>query len=400
MTDDTSDLATPDLLVDPYPTYHRLRREAPVYRRPQGIWYLTRFADVAQILTDPRFRRRPPAGCSLFEPRPLKPNPVDRMVRQWMLFLDPPVHTWLRRVFDQALAPRSVKAMRPHIESTVEDLLEPLWDGGSMEVIADLAYPLPVSVISELLGVPAEDRELLKNASRDLTKALGSGAEREMIAAAPAGAELMAYFRDIVTERRKRPKDDVISALIAADYQGRRLTDSAILANCVMLLFAGHETTKNLIGNGLLILLRYPQQLDALRRDPGKIKSAVEEFLRFESPIQRTFRWTAEAVEIGGTRIGPGQLVVGIIGAANRDPARFDDPDEPKIDRRDNGHLAFGRGIHNCLGGLLARIEAQSAIGTLLNRTRRWELQIDEIEWQQNMSFRGPESLPVSFETV
>ncbi len=400
MTDDTLDLARPELLVDPYPIYHRLRRESPVYRREVGIWYLTRFADVAQILTDPRFCRTPPAGCSIFEPRQHQSNALERMMRQWMLFLDPPIHTSLRRVFDEALAPRSVKAMRPHIEGIVEDLLAPLWDAGSMELVADLAYPLPVIVISELLGVPAEDRDLLKNTSRLLTRALGNGAERDVTAAAPAAAELIAYFRDIVAERRKRPKDDIVSTLIAAEYQGRRLTDNAILANCVMLLFAGHETTKNLIGSGLLILLRYPQQLDALRRNPGKIKSAVEEFLRFESPVQRTFRWTADEVEIGDTRIGKDELVVGIIGAANRDPARFPDPDQPKIDRPDNTHLAFGRGIHNCVGGLLARIEAQSAIGALIDRTRSLELQIEDVEWQQNMSFRGPVSLPVSFETA
>ncbi len=398
MTDDTLDLAIPELLVDPYPIYHRLRRETPVYRRQVGIWYLTRFADVAQILTDPRFCRTPPAGCSIFEPRQHRSNALERMIRQWMLFLDPPVHTSLRSIFDKAFTPRSAKAMRPHIEGIVEDLLAPLWDGESMEVVADLAYPLPVIVISELLGVPAEDRDLLKSTSRLLTRALGNGAERDVTAAGPAAAELIAYFRDVVTERRKSPKDDFVSTLVAAEYQGRRLTDNAILANCVMLLFAGHETTKNLIGNGILVLLRHPQQLGALQHDPGKIKSAVEEFLRFESPVQRTFRWTAEEVQIGDTHIGPGELVVGIIGAANRDPARFPDPDQPKIDRRDNTHLAFGRGIHNCIGGMLARVEAQSAIGALVERTRSLELQIDEVEWQQNMSFRGPVALPVSFQ--
>ena len=392
------DQASPEFLADPYPTYHRLRREAPVYLRPEGDWYLTRFADVERMLTDPRFRREPPAGRSVLAQQQHEGAAPDEIIRHWMLFMDPPAHTRLRDRFGGAFASKRIKNLRPRIEVIVNDLLAPLWDGGSMEVIADLAYPLPVIVISELLGVPAEDRALLTNASRQLTKALDTGTNVDMTAAAPAALELMDYFRDLVQDRRRRPRDDVISSLVAGDARDGMLSDEVVLSNCVFLLYAGHETTKNLIGSSLLTLLRYPEQCVTLRRNPGMIEFAVEEFLRFESPLQKTCRWTAEEIQLGDTSIPRGELVVAIIGAANRDPDRFADPDQPKIDRRDSGHLAFGRGIHNCVGKLLARIEVQSAIGALLDRTRRMDLECNEVEWQDTTAIRGLKALPVSFE--
>ena len=256
---------------------------------------------------------------------------------------------------------------------------------------------LPVIVISEMLGVPTADRGLFKEWSRQLAVGLDTGMTEDAERAIPATLELTAYIRELVTERRKRPKDDLISALTAAEAEGDKLSEEELLATCVLILLTGHETTKNLIGNGLLALLRNPRQLQTLKDDPGSIKTAVEELLRYDSPVQKMSRWTTESVTIGRTTVPKGQLVVSLLGAANRDPEQFPDPDRLDIARRDVAPVAFGRGIHTCVGAPLARIEAQIAIGAVLRRMPHLALQEDGLEWQKTTSLRGLERFHVSF---
>ncbi len=389
-----------DFLADPYPAYHRLRADDPVHRSPDGEWYVSRFADVAKLLTDPRLCRQSPGGACPFTLEQRERTVLDRMVSSWMVFMDPPGHTRLRETVGRCFRPDKIKAMRPHIEQIVEHLLDSVRDAGSMEVVGDLAYPLPVIVVSEMLGAPVEDRELFHETSRRLTEGMDRGTEEDMATAVPAAVELTDYFCALVAERRKRPRDDMISTLIAAQAEDGGASDEEIVANCVFMIWAGHETTKNLISGGLLSLLRWPEQLEALRRNPALIKSAVEELLRFESPVQKMCRWAADDLEIGGKAIARHELVVAIVAAANRDPERFKDPDRLEIARPDAGHIAFGRGPHLCLGTLLARIEVQSAIAAVLRRMRRLSLQGEELAWQPTTCIRGLSALPLSFENA
>ncbi len=391
------DFDSPDFLADPYPLYHRLRAADPVHRSPWGDWYLTRYADVTMALNDRRFRRESPGGTNPFTNEQREPTVLDRMITMWMIFSDPPRHTRLRGLVNSAFTPQVVEELRPRIQDIVGDLLDDAQDAGSMDIIADLAYPLPVIVISEMLGVPAEDRGLLKGWSHRLAEALDTGKTEDLARGVPVTVELTAYFRELVAERRKRPKDDLISSLIAAEAEGDKLSEEELLATCVLILLTGHETTKNLVGNGLLALLRNPRQLQTLKDDSGLIKTAVEELLRYDSPVQKMSRWTTESVTIGRTTVPKGQLVVSLLGAANRDPERFPDPDRLDVARRHGAHVAFGRGIHTCLGAGLARIEAQIAIGAVLRRMPRLALQEDGFAWQKITSLRGLERFHVSF---
>ncbi len=391
------DFDSPDFLADPYPPYHRLRAADPVHRSPWGDWYLTRYTDVTMALSDRRFCRESPGGTNPMTNEQREPTALDRMMTMWMIYRDPPSHTRLRGLVNSAFTPQVVEELRPRIQDIVGDLLDDVQDAGSMDIIADLAYPLPVIVISEMLGVPAEDRGLLKGWSGALTKALDTGMAADVARAMPATLELTAYFRELVTERRKRPKDDLISSLIAAESEGDKLSEEELLANCVLLLWTGHETTKNLVGNGLLALLRNPRQLQKLKDDSGLSKTAAEELLRYDSPVQKICRWTTEDIEIGDKIMPKGELVVNLLGAANRDPERFPDPDRLDVARRDGAHVAFGRGIHTCLGAGLARIEAQIAIDAVIRRMPRLALQEDGFAWQKITSLRGLERFHVSF---
>jgi cytochrome P450 len=394
-------LIRPDVLADPYPLYHRLRAEDPVHLDdPPGIWVLTRYADIAAVLRDPRFsssRRAlqadgagpPPSGAG---------GPVARVFGLTMLFSDPPDHTRLRGLVNKAFTPRVVESLRPRIQRLVDELLDRVQEAGRMDVIADLAWPLPVTVIAELLGLPPEDRDKFKAWSTDLVsltaaepgETIGERAQRSLF-------ELAVYLNAVVAQRRAAPREDLISLLIAAEEKGDVLSTEELLANLVLLLLAGHETTTNLIGNGLLALLRHPDQLQRLRDDPALIPTAVEELLRFDSPVQGTRRITTAAVEIGGRRIPAGRPVVVLLGAANRDPAQFPDPDRLDLGRRDNRHLSFGQGIHYCLGAPLARLEGQIAFSTVLRRLPRLELATDRLVWRDNPVLRGLTALPVTF---
>jgi cytochrome P450 len=382
----------PEFHANPYPFYHRLRREDPVHHSTLGPWVLTRYDDVELVLRDSRFGR---AGFTPFldtDEGRLPPS---------MLFRDPPDHTRLRSLVSRAFTPRVIEAMRAHIQEIVDRLLERVRAAGAMDLIADLAYPLPVTVICEMLGVPVEDQARIQQWSTDVARsldAIGMTADPQVAERGRIGRRALAdYFRALLPERRRHPREDLLSSLITAEERGDRLTEGELLTTCILLFVAGHETTVNLIGNGVLALLRHPDQLARLRENPGLITSAVEELLRYDSPVQRTGRIPTADVEIDGRTIPKGSMVVAAIGGANRDPAHFPEPDRLDLGRPDNRHLAFGFGIHFCLGAALARVEGQVAIGTLLDRLPGLALATDTPEWRESSVLRGLKALPVRF---
>jgi pimeloyl-[acyl-carrier protein] synthase len=387
----------PEFHANPYPFYRALREEDPVHESPLGFWVCTRYDDAVMVLRDPRFGRE--GMADLLESR--LGIAQDASHTRDMLFRDPPDHTRLRGLVSRAFTPRVVEVMRPHIQEIVDGLLDRVEGAGAMDVIEDLAYPLPVTVICEMLGVPIADQDVFKGWSNDIARSLDA-------AILPAGSDVLPrgrearlaiadYFRSLIATRRKNPAPDLLSALIAAEEEGNKLSEGELVSTCTLLLVAGHETTVNLIGNGLLTLLQHPEQLRALRDDPALIQTGVEELLRFDGPVQRTGRMTTADVEIGGKHIPKGSVVVSVIGAANRDPAHFPDPDRLDVARRENRHIAFGFGIHFCLGAPLARIEGQVAIGTLLRRMPALKLVSDTPEWRESSVLRGLKTLPVTF---
>ena len=387
----------PEFHADPYPFYHRLRSSAPVYQAPTGLWVLTRYDDVVMVLRDGRFGRD---GFEQLLAAVYGGDTEAGRLPRSMLFRDPPDHTRLRALVSKAFTPKVIENMRSHIQDIVNRVLDRVQGAGRMDVIADLAYPLPVTVICEMLGVPTEDQGAIRRWSADVAQsldAIGLPTDAEIVTRGRAARrELGEYFRRLLPERRRQPREDLLSLLIAAEEQGDKLTEGELLATCVLLFIAGHETTVNLIGNGLLALLRNPAELARLRTDSTLLQSAVEELLRYDSPVQRTARITNTDVVIDGQTIAKGSMVVAAIGAANRDPAHFTDPDRLDIGRRDNRHVAFGFGIHFCLGAPLARVEGQIALGTLLRRMPNLAL-AGTPTWRASSTLRGLEALPVSF---
>jgi cytochrome P450 len=392
----------PEIVADPYPVYHHLRSKDPVHwDGPLNAWVVTRHADVVTALGDARLSAERINLSTDWLPTGLRETlgPVFRALSRQMLFLDPPDHTRLRGLVNKAITPRVVEGMRPHIQEIVDDLLDAVQEAGRMDVIKDFAYPLPAIVIAEMLGVPPEDREQFRIWSDDFGALIhGSGLTLEDATRALSGvAAFMDYFRGIVARHRASPRDDLMQALLAAEDRGDALTEDELLANCVLLLAAGHGTTTHLIGNGLLALLRNPEQLMRLRDAPSLLTGAVTELLRYDSPVQLTGRVAAEELQIGDKRVGVGEGVILCLGAANRDPEQFADPDRLDLGRRENRPVAFGHGIHFCLGAPLARVEGQIAFATLLRRLPDLRLQTDALEWEPSLSFRGLTRLPVAF---
>jgi cytochrome P450 len=395
-----ANLLRPEVLADPYPFYARLRSRDPVHREGDG-WVLTRHADVVAALHDPRLSAAR-MGWDISEAPDAEREaltPLFRRLSRWMGFLDPPDHTRLRGRVYRAFTPRVIEALRPNTQQIVDGVLNTALQAGGMDVIRDLAYPLPVIVIAEMLGLPTGDRERLKRWSDDLGRFVGQfDFPREQLPGLVRSlVELMGYLRGVMAERRRHPGNDLISGLVAAGESGDLLDEDELLANGVLLLFAGHETTTDLIGNGMAALLRHPQQFEKLRADPLLIGSAVEEFLRYDCPAQLTVRIAREDLEIGGQAIGAGQSLILMLGAANRDPALFPEPDRLEIARRENPHVAFGYGIHFCLGAALARMEGQIAIGSMLRRLPALRLATETLEWRPSQALRGLHSLPVLF---
>ena len=388
----------PAFVEDPYPTYHVLRSEDPVHHSPLGFWVLTRYADVIASLRDPRLIKEPIAAFVAARFGMAGPPPGLGLS---MLDRDPPDHTRLRGLVSKAFTPKALESLRPRIQQIVDELLDQAERRGEMDLIEEFAYPIPVIVICEMLGVPVKDHERFKQWGLDIARGLDAimlPPDSEVAKRSVSGRKALAeYFRELIAQRRAAPKDDMLSALIAAEEAGDKLSEEELLASCILLLVAGHETTVNLIGNGTLALLKHPEQLRRLRENPGLIGTAVEELLRYDGPVQRTARIPSEDLVIGGKTIPKGEMVMPFLGAANRDPAQFPDPDRLDITRTDNRHIAFGMGIHFCLGAPLARMEGQIAINTLLRRLPKLALASQQPEHRQSLTLRGLVSLPVGF---
>ncbi|HEY2959659.1 MAG TPA: cytochrome P450 [Actinomycetota bacterium] len=390
----------PEVHEDPYPLYRRLRQADPVHRSELGFWVLTRHADVLALLRDPRTSRDPRRSERVEALR--SSVEVGRLLDEEeaapsMLFVDPPDHTRLRTLVNKAFTPAAVERLRPRVEQVVDGLLDRVAGAGAMDVVEDLAYPLPVTVICDLFGVPEADRDRFRGWSRAFVHLLDPlVAEDAMERALQARLALRGYLRELVAQRRAHPADDLLTALIAAEDQGQALSEAELVSMCVLLLVAGHETTVNLIANGTLALLRQPRALARLAADPSLAGSAVEELLRHDAPVQFTSRHALADFEIDGHAVRTGETVVGILGAANRDPAVFPDPDELDLGRKPNRHVAFGGGIHFCLGATLARTEAGIAIPALLGRLPGLELAGAPVR-RDTVTLRGLSSLPVTF---
>jgi len=397
------DLFTAELAANPYPTYAWLRgRWGVEYRSPSStdrhFVVLSRYADVQLALRDPRFGRK---GYGERLRANLGDGPLSRSLSRWLLFEDPPDHTRLRRLINQAFTPRAVEQLRERIRTLVGGLFARVQRRSAFDLIAEVAAPLPVLVICDLLGIPACDRHLFADWSTALAASLDhlTAPEIESLQRGNAAAAgLTAYFADLLERRRKASGDDLLSGLVQAADDGTRLSEDELLATCVLLFFAGHETTVNLIGNGMLALLRTPDQLQRLQQRPALIANAVEELLRFDSPVQRTARVALTEVELeNGNRIHAGEIVTVLTGAANRDPSQFPEPDQLDLQRANaSRHLSFGAGIHYCVGAPLARLEAQVALAELVRRLPRLSLLEPCPRWRPTFGLRALESLSVA----
>lgn len=394
------DFLNPAFLADPYPIYHRLRAVAPVFKAPLGRWFLTRYDDSALMLRDRRFGKdyaTPAALMRRFGPTAMD-EPAVVELSHMMLMRDPPDHTRLRGLVSKAFTARRVEALRLRVREIAEGLIDRIMARGGMDAIRDLAFPLPVMVICELLGIPAADRDRFAGGAAAGAALLNpTPPSREVLDAANAASvDSERYFHGLFDLRRRQPADDLITSLVQAEEAGDRLSNAELVANVHLLFAAGHETTVNLIGNGLLALLRHPAQWRILRDDPSLIPNAIEEILRFDSPVQSVARTMAEPVELRGQTLEPGAIVVSLLGAANRDPEAFTDPDRLDVTRPDVKPVSFGGGIHFCLGAQLARIEAAEVFEMLLRRLPDMRLvEPERPVWRESFILRGLTTLPV-----
>jgi pimeloyl-[acyl-carrier protein] synthase len=406
MTDDPSlslsQLLYPEVLANPYPFYHRLRGEDPVHwDHLLHTWVVTGYDDVLAVLQH-FSAARTPTPDQLRQMGLSSLVPLGEVLVRQMLFLDAATHSRIRSLCSAAFSPRRVEALRSHIQEIVDSLLDAAEAGGGMDVIADLADPLPAIVTAEMLGLPTSDWQQLTSWATDFAEALGNFQHNPDRASRVLNSlqDMCGYFHAAVHSHRQHTHDDLICALLRAEQDGESLSEEEVVANSIMLLTGGQETTTNLIGNGLLTLLRHPDQWDRLRADPALIPSAIEELLRYESPIQLSSRLAPADMVMGGREIAKRQAVIAVMGAANRDPARFADPDSLDICREDNRHLAFGWGPHFCFGAPLARLEGQIAFETLLRRMPGLSLAQGPVSWRENLGFRGLTTLPVELSSV
>ncbi|HUZ77807.1 MAG TPA: cytochrome P450 [Chloroflexota bacterium] len=393
---------TAGFLADPYPYYAWLRERDPVqFDVRTRRWVISRYTDVARLLGEEWLGKRALTEAG-FARLPWLLQPFARARFQHssasLLVQDPPDHTRLRTLMSKAFSARAVQALEGDIERMASELLDRLAPGGGMDVMADFAAPLPVAVISRMLGVPAEHMPRLHAWSGDLAAQLQTEPSFSAIRRAASAAQaFINYLGPIIQARREQPRDDILSGLIQAEEAGDRLTTPELYANVITLLVAGHETTTNLIGNGVLALSRHPDQAELLRQEPGLLPNAVEELLRFDSPAQRVRRVTLTEMEVGGRAIPAGQFVTLELGSANRDPAHFAQPEALDVRREEQRHVAFGHGPHFCLGAALARLEGRIAFGQLMERFPGMRLAADRLEWRRNDTLRGLRSLPVRF---
>ncbi len=394
------DLFTPRFKADPFPTYALMRAEAPVYPHlaPDGstIWYITRYEDVTAVLRDDVHFCKDPRHARPQETQ--RSSLIARLINENMLFSDPPDHTRLRALVNQAFTPRRVEKLAPVIRETAVSLLDTAEMKGEIELIADYALPLPVRIISELLGIPPADREMVSDWSQAIispgSRGLNYSARRRKVKA------FVTYLQEMFVDRAAYPQDDLVTALVQAEEAGEKLNERELSSMVALLLVTGHETTVNLIGNGALALLRHPQQLALLREGEVDWDSAIEELLRYDGPVETsTTRWVREDVTLHGCRLRRGDVVRVVITSANRDPAQFAHPDTLDVTRSDNKHLAFGLGIHYCLGAPLARLEGRIALPLLFNRFPHLRLAVppQELRWRSGVLFRGLEALPLTW---
>ena len=387
---------------DPQPTFAAMRRDAPIYQQPgldgaTPIWFVTRYQDVEAMLRDKRFVRDP---RNALPPEVLpEPHPIDALIGRHMLNRDGADHQRLRALVSQAFTPKRVTDLRPRVEAIAHGLLDQVVPRGEMDLIDSFAFPLPTTVILELLGVPVEDAERFRVWGNALiSPAMTPEAQAEALRQL---GEFTAYLRSLFAERRATPRNDMLSALLAAEQAGDRLSEEELFSTMVLLIVAGHETTVNLIANAILALSRRPELRDALAADPARMPAAVEEFLRLDGPVERTFnRWAAEDVQWGEYLIRRGEPIIFVIGSANHDEERFERPDELDLDRSPNPHLSFGKGPHYCLGAPLARLEGAVALRALLARLPNLRLAVPESELRYRFlpMFRALEALPVRWD--
>lgn len=393
-------LLDPEVLANPYPLYERLRTESPVHWDPYlHAWVVTRYADVVTVLHHFSANRAPTPEH--FEAMGLSElSPLAQLMTRQMLFMDGTAHTRLRALASMAFTPARVEALRKRIRDIINDLIQPLLTEGRIDVINDLAAPLPAIVTAQMLGVPTTDCDQLRAWSVDFAGVLGNFQHNPDRAAQTLKCveEMSAYFRSAIRLLEREPREGLINSFMTAEVDGDRLTEDEIISNCILTMVAGQETTTNLIGNGIMSLLRNPSELQRLREDLTLIPSAVEELLRYESPSQQTARICPQDTVLGGQQIRRGQAVIAVLGAANRDPERFPDPDQLDLGRTDNRHLAFGWASHFCFGAALARIEGQLTLEALVSRTSDLRLEAGPLVWRENLGLRGLTSLPVTFD--
>ncbi len=396
------DITSATFKANPFPFYAQLRAQAPVFAvklpTKERAWLVTRYDDVLSVLKDERFAkdRRNAMSPEQLKKQPWIP-PMFKPLERNMLDLDSPDHTRLRALVHKAFTPRLIEQMREQIQALTNELLDAVEPNGSMDLIADFALPLPLTVIGRILGVPSEDNDKFHRWTKTM---ISGGTNRNLFVLVPSMMSFMGYLKKLIKQRRAAPKDDLVTALVQAKDGSDSLSEDEILAMIVILLVAGHETTVNLIGSGTLALLEHPDQLVKLRNEPTLIKTAIEELVRFVCPVETaTERYAREDIPIVGTTIPRGELVLAVLGSANRDAKYFDNPDALDITRSNNKHLSFGHGVHYCLGAPLARLEGQIAISTLLQRMPYLHLSVapDQLRWHGAFVLRGLEALPVGF---
>ncbi|MEZ4297853.1 MAG: cytochrome P450 [Polyangiaceae bacterium] len=397
------DLLSPSFFADPHPVFHRMRSEDPVYFHPVlRHWVLTRYEDIQTLGRDARFSAQRSAQFAVGLPPEVMPKfaEIFGFLSHWLTLLDPPRHTVLRSLVSKAFTPQSIDALAPSVRQIVDEMLDGVVETGEMDLIRDLAFPLPALVIAKMLGVPREQLDVFKGHTDGLFLLIGAGiATVEAVDAAHRGVlGLQSMLSEIVEARRREPKDDLISRLLAVEDEGVALQAQELMSMCALLLVAGHETTTHQIGNAVIALLEHPAELAKLKADPSLMEGAVEELLRYDGPVMMLSRRATEAIEIGGKRIAEGDIVVGFIHAGNRDPAVFEDPDRLDVTRRGVRSLSFGHGIHYCIGAALARLEARIALGEALRRLPGLRLATESAERLPNLMIRGVAALPVRFD--
>lgn len=393
-------LLDPQVLANPYPFFDRLRNEDPVHWDPfLHAWVMTRYEDVIHVLRDFSAQRTPtPERLAEFGLGELAP--IARVMVKQMLFLDAPAHTRIRSLASSAFTPQRVAVLRRHIREIAQKLIGAVENDGRMDVIADLAEPLPYTVTAEMLGVPVEDAPQLKLWSQDFAEMLGNFQHNPEHAPRVRRSVdgMCSYFQGAIEEIRRKPRPGLIHSFLTAEVDGDRFTEEEVVANTIVTMVGGQETTTNLIGNGVLTLLRHPEEMEQLRSDASLIPSAVEEMLRYEPPSQHTARLAPSDWVMGGKKICKGQAAIAVMAAANRDPERFPDPNRFDIGRKDNRHVSFGWAAHFCFGAALARTEGQLAFEEMLQRLAHWSLGEKELKWRTNLGLRGLTALPIAFD--